>query len=145
MTFQKIDSGTSCKCVDASCKENTQEVFSRKIGGDVPDENDFRSYWELGWPPGDLNNCVEICLKKGVSVDLCNDRNKILEHYKTTIGLKPRVGAMHKAVCFLRFQKDAGVFRKKNHKKNTHRTFFKCDGFQVASCIIVIDIVPLND
>jgi hypothetical protein len=148
MKFSNLSSDSKCICLKDTA-ENLEDTFCRKIKNNELSESDFISNWENGIRVVDKkvvlsDNCGSICLLKGISIDIIdiNNRNFILEKYRTTFKFNP---TMRKYVCEFKFLKDAGQLKHNPSDKDPyHYTFYKSDDFDLTK-INVLNTFTLRD
>ena len=145
MNFTKISINTNCNCL-REANENTDDTFVRKVrrSGNLND-SDFRTHFERGKIPGNLDDCEEICGLNGVSIEIWNgDSSKpLMDRYLITAAISPQV---KKNLCVIKFRENCGLVK---HTPNQaeyneyHYDFFKDDDFLVEK-LELIEMIPLK-
>lgn len=142
MSFEQIIQDCSCHCT-AGSQEDYHNLYIKKVDGPELRDKDFVTKWEKSHRPQDMNDCKAVCGYKGVSVNIVNNEQDIIETvqvYKTTLSIQPK--GKSKYVVF-RFKIDSGVVKSTpNAHSNTHCDFYKCDQFALSS-IAVQDTQPI--
>ncbi len=136
MTFKNIQNDTYCNCLN-DCFENNDELFARKIGksGSIPKDRDFKSYWESGKRPENLNDCNLVCKYKGISVNPWNSKTKdfIINLYSESVRIAPK---HEKKICVFKLAKDGGQYRHTAEIGNeNHHDLLKSDQFTIDKII----------
>lgn len=134
MTFSRVAKRTKCKCMEETlCLEDTQTVYLHKVSNEKPVESDFRTYWERGKKPNDLNDCLAVCLHKGLSFYPSPLADNVVVHWQQTHRFSPQWKTY---ICRIKIKPLAGLIRHTPSRAQYpgaehHHTFFKCDSFTV--------------
>lgn len=145
MVFTSVTSDTNCTCLDGA-KENYKDFFARKIDKKDVREKDFMSYWESKKFPDNMDDCNEVCGRKGISVDLWNDESnaEVMSKYIKTFGIAPQ---LKRFIMVFKMNQDAGIVKHTPHQKSGfdkyHYDIFKCDAFDMGIHISVSQINPI--
>ena len=129
MTFNELHSDIGFNCIKDAIEDNTNE-FVRRLKKETLNDNDFKSHWERGIRPPEMN-CESICSHKGISINLFNDEHieLIINKYKTTFSINPKRGAY---LLLFKLKKNAGVVKRTPTKNDlSHCNLFKADNFSL--------------
>lgn len=140
MEFNKLHSQIEpCNCTSEAA-EDKASIFVRKIDEKKVKDRNFVSKWEAG-KAGTRTDCKGKCSAKGISVSSANDRDKVIEIFKTSFSIAP---GFHPVVCFFKFQENAGLVKHTPSKNNSfHHDFYKSDTFTLND-ISVVEYLPLE-
>ena len=143
MNFKILDADTNCDCTKDAVIDNSSR-FALKMNQDVMKEKDFKTYWEKGRRPENMN-CEEICSHKGQSLTIVNnelDLSKTISVYKKLFPFSPS----YKTHCaIITLNENSGVVKSTPIEINPlHYDFYKSDEFSINK-ITTLQIIPLSD
>lgn len=141
MTFENINKGVPCDCLQNSF-EDTTSYFVRKINKTEVRDADFKSKWEKNEEK--INDCAKICALKGVSISKIDEDTKpvLIQNYLEIFPISPK----YKPNLYLfRFKEKAGLI-KSTPSKNiiNHHDFYKCDDFSLTK-LEELEIIALEN
>ena len=147
MTFDNLHENTECNCTSKS-QENLTDFFARKVGKAKTElkERDFKTHHERGIMASVLDDCSEVCGKRGLSIDIWNEQTKesILQRFMTTFAISPK---LKNHLSIIKFKKGAGVVKHtpvlKPIPNKHHHDFYKSDNFNL-DLIELIELIPLK-
>ena len=143
MTFDLLHNDTDCDCRQDT-KQDTLNLYVRKIEKPVLKDKDLRTHWERGKRP-DSANCVKVCGYKGMSVNIWDESSKqsIFSKFLTTFRFAP--GNRKDSVFVFKFKENAGLLRYTPEDNDLfHYDFYKCDTF-TSGMLDSVEIIPLKD
>lgn len=135
MTFENINSDTTCDCL-SKAKIDTVNEYVRKLRKDNVEDKDFLTHWERGIRPVS-EDCEIICSYKGVSVNQFKTEfeDQILDKYKTTFKINPKRGAHY---LKFRLNEDAGIVKfAPEEDDKSHYRLLKADAFTLDKIVII--------
>lgn len=144
MKFDNIHKDIDFICVGEEAREDTSNIFIRRLKNETIDKDDIKSYWEDGKTPPH-NDPKLTCSYKAVSCYLYDGNDKILE--KKLLKDLSRRGSFKRTLssfyCLLKLKRNAGKIWQDGTIAPCHCNFFKCDDFEM-SLIEVIETRKLD-
>ena len=152
MNFDELNKSLpeNCDCLEKSIEDLTH-TYARHFNKPTVRSQDMLTKWEKytntnAFPKNlDLNDCVELCGLKGLSVDIWNEESKeaVIQRYLKTFKI---ISPKNKnAILIFKLKLSAGKFRHtpREHDK-FHYDFYKADGFTI-DLVEVIEFINLSD
>lgn len=142
MDFQGIHNDTACDCIN-DLKQDTENIYVRKINRPAIRDTDLRSHWEKGKRVDD-SDCKAVCGYKGLSVNVWNNLSEkdVIGKFLTTFGISRK---SKDSIYLFKFKVDAGLLKyTPNERDPYHYTFYKCDAF-TADMIEEVEVKELRD
>jgi hypothetical protein len=144
MTFEGL-AEVNCSCILTAvqkAEENTSDFFSKRISDAKIANKDFKSHWERGKRPSDMDRCDKVLSYKGISVNCLRDSSdeEIMGHYRMTLAISPK--GTSKYFCKFRFLPNAGKVMPTPENRFFHCNFFKADSFS-KEFVMIFDVQRL--
>jgi len=143
MTFQYIEEETECECLN-DFFEDFSNIYARKVSKSAtPKERDFKSHWERGKRPKNIEDCKTVCSYMALSVHPWNDQTKeiVQNHYIQSCKITP---GYKKRICVFNLAPNGGKFKHTPEPNDeTHHDFIKSDQFEIQS-ILLQEMIPIN-
>lgn len=139
MTFNNINTGHNCDCLNKTNAPKFDEIFLRKLRKENLVDKDFETHWERGIGT-ESEDCDDICNYKALSINKTSNESEvhIYEHYKTTFTINPKKGGH----CLkFKFKEEAGmVIHAPIENIDSHYNFLKSDLFTLEH-VEMVDII----
>ncbi len=148
MTFQNLESGHQCRCLEGSVAD-FKNLFVRRVSkASELKDRDFRTKHEKGKEPPTENNCQKICGNyRSISIDIWNEESKDirLDHYTLGLLFAPK---WKNNLAVIRFGNDTGFVKHTPINEEStlnpfHYDFYKCDTFELKN-VELLEMIPLN-
>ncbi len=143
MTFKYLEEETECDCLNEAF-EDFSNVYARKVGkASTPKERDFKTHWERGKKPDNLEDCKAVCSYMGLSVHPWNDNTKerVQDHYTESCKIAP---GHKKKICVFKVATNGGKFKHTPISNDEiHHDLLKSDQFSIES-ILPQEMIAIN-
>ncbi len=147
MTFNQLHENTDCDCL-LETRENTENLFARKVGKAKTElkSRDFKTHYERGITVTSPDDCLEVCGKRGLSIDIWNEATKVavLQRFMTTFAISPK---LKNHLSIIKFKEGAGFVKHtpviEPIPNENHYDFYKSDEFDL-DLVELVELIPLK-
>lgn len=128
MAFNNFIQDTHCDCLSSAIIDNNS-IFGLKTNKVEFKEQDFKTYWEKNKKPIDLNDCDEVCSRKGLSVSIITSENiiNVVKIYRQLFNFAPQYKT---SILLIQLPQDFGMVKHTPTSENPyHYDLYKSDIF----------------